>query len=132
MKSFQNTSLNLFSDEVAINFDVFRTLVVDGVGGNMEGSLIVAVEHSWVGVRKVKLSKKGEKPREFTASVGHTTVLGLGGGSRHGGLLLRLPREERRAEENAEAGDRSARVGALSPIRICESSQVKISLRGKK
>ena len=44
-----------FADEVEINLNMFRALVLDGVGGEVDGADVVAVDECAPGQQAVKL-----------------------------------------------------------------------------
>jgi hypothetical protein len=80
---------NVFTDEVDVQLDVLRALVMDGVLAHVDGGDVVAVGHSSAGNIAVKLMKELPEPDALGHSVGHNPVLGFHAGTRHRGLALR-------------------------------------------
>jgi hypothetical protein len=85
---------NAFPHEVEINLDVLGALVLDGVGGHVDGADVVAIDQRCAARRSMKLEEKLSEPRGLRNAVGHGAVLGFGAGA---GLLtvkIRQPSHE--------------------------------------
>ena len=65
------------ADEVKIHLDVLRTLVLDGVGGEVHGTHVVAVYDCRLVRRVSEFVKKLAKPARMGHCIDHHTVLCL-------------------------------------------------------
>jgi hypothetical protein len=71
---------NVFLDEVEVDLDMFHTLVLNGVGGEVDSADVVGVDESALGQRSMELLEELPEPTSF--SHGTRTgddVLALGG-----------------------------------------------------
>jgi hypothetical protein len=57
MQDANNSKGHLFSDEVKINLNVFGTLMLNGVGGHIDGVDVVTVNQSGLAQGCLQLSK---------------------------------------------------------------------------
>lgn len=55
MKRFDEAELYLFPNEMAVNFDVFSSLMIDRILGYVNGCLTITVQRSclWMGNKKI-------------------------------------------------------------------------------
>jgi len=107
-----------FADEVEVNFHVLGALVLDGVGGEVDGADVVAVDEAGGLQRLVQFLQELAKPGCLSNAVGNSPVFGLGAGPRDGGLALGGPRDEAVAEEDCIPGGGAMGVGAASPVGV--------------
>ena len=77
MQSLENPNLNLLSNDMTINLNMFGALMVDWVCCNVESSLVVTVKNSWPMMGYLQVVKKRQEPQNLTSSVGHGSVLGF-------------------------------------------------------
>ena len=77
MKNSNISDGDTLADEVEIDLDMLRALMLDGVGGEVDGPDIVAVDECTPGQRAVKLLKKLMEPVRLRHTVGNGTVLRL-------------------------------------------------------
>jgi hypothetical protein len=68
------TDDNAFPNEVEIDLDMLCALVLNGVGGEVDGADVVAVDESTLWQRSMELPE----PISFSYAVGHGTILSLG------------------------------------------------------
>jgi hypothetical protein len=63
MKRFDEAELNLFPNEMAVNFYVFSSLMIDQILGYVNGCLTITVQRSylWMGNKKILVKRKAIK-----------------------------------------------------------------------
>jgi hypothetical protein len=81
VKNANNSTCDLFADEVKIDLNMLRALVLDGVGGEVDGTDVVTEDQSARGQQAVELVEQLTEPSRFSHAVGHDAVLGLGAGA---------------------------------------------------
>jgi hypothetical protein len=70
---------DLLPNEVYVELDVLRAVMMDGVGGEVDGRDIVAKDNrGFVDDRTVKLAEQLREPTTFGDSIGHCAVFHLG------------------------------------------------------
>ena len=79
---------NLVPDEVEIEFNVLRALMLDWVASQIDDGDVVSVDQSGLLKRATELKKEIAEPRALGDNVGNTSVLCLGAGARHDRLTL--------------------------------------------
>ena len=94
MKNPNTSKGNLLAHEVNIELNMLRTAMMDGVGGEVDGGDVVAVDDGGLLNRTRELVKKLAKPGSLSNNVGHSAVLSLGARPRDGGLPLGRPRHQ--------------------------------------
>jgi len=85
------TNSNTLPHEVKINLNVLGALMLDGVGGHVDGADVVTIDQGSTPRRCMKLEEKLAQPSGFGNTISHSTVLCLCAGSRHSVLPLRRP-----------------------------------------
>jgi hypothetical protein len=90
---------------MAINLNVFGSLMKNRVGYNIKSCLIITEKKSSQGMSNLKISKQREQPSDFTSGNGHGSIVSLCRRSRDNGLLLGIPRNERIPQKNAKTCD---------------------------
>ena len=88
MKNVNSSTGDLFVDEVKIDLDMFRALVLDGVGGEVDDADVVAEDQGARGQRTVELLEQLAEPGRLIHAVCHGAVLGLGAGAGDDQLVL--------------------------------------------
>ena len=68
---------NQLADEVEINLDMLRALMLDGVGGEVHIADVVAVDEGAATKRLVELEEELAQPGRLSHAVRHGAVLGL-------------------------------------------------------
>ena len=89
MKNTDSPNGDPFPDEVEVNFHVLGALMLDGVGGEVDGADIVAVDETDGLQGLMKLVQELLQPGCLGNTVGNSPVFGLGAGPRDGVLALR-------------------------------------------
>ena len=69
-----------FPDEVKVDFHVLGTLMLNGVGGEVDGADVVAVDEAGRFQRMMQFLQKLPQPGGFGDAVGNCSVFGLGTG----------------------------------------------------
>jgi hypothetical protein len=93
-----------FADEVKIDLDMFRALVLDQVGGEVDDADVVSEDQGARGQWTVELLEQLTKPGR------HVPILGLGAGAGDDWLALRRPRDVAITEEHGIPRGGAARV----------------------
>jgi hypothetical protein len=68
---------NMLADKVKINLNMLGALVLNRVGGEVDGVDVIAVDQSGSRQRDVQLHKQSSKPTCLCHTVGHGAVLHL-------------------------------------------------------
>jgi hypothetical protein len=103
MKNSHISNGDTLADEVEVKLDMFRALVLDGVGGEVHDADVVAIDKSALCQHTVELLKQLTKQRRLGYAVSHNAVLGLDAGVVNDLLPLRGPRDKAVAEEHSVA-----------------------------
>jgi hypothetical protein len=85
---------NPLVDKVKIDLDMLRALVLDGVGGEVDGTDVVAENEGAPGQQIVELLEQLTEPGRLSHVVCHDTVLGLDAGAGDDRLALLRPGDE--------------------------------------
>jgi hypothetical protein len=72
------TDGNTFLDEVDVDLDMLRTLVLNEVDGEVDDADVVTVDKSALWQRSMELLEELPKPTSFGHAVGHGAILSLG------------------------------------------------------
>ena len=81
MKDTNITSGNPLSDEVEVDLDVLGALMLNGVGGHVDGADVVAVDQNSSTKGDVKFLEKLSQPRHLCNSIGDNAILSLSTGA---------------------------------------------------
>jgi hypothetical protein len=90
----ENTDLtddNLLSDEMKINLHMLCALMLNGVGGEVHDTDVVAIDESAVRWRGLELMQELAQPGDLNHTIGDGTVLGFGAGAGDDSLSLGRP-----------------------------------------
>jgi hypothetical protein len=109
---------NVLADKVKINLNMLGALVLHGVGGEVDGADVVAVDQSGPRQGAVQLHKQLTKPTRLCHAVGHGTVLRLSARTRDDVLTLRGPGDEVVTQEHRVVRSGPASVGTTGPISV--------------
>jgi hypothetical protein len=93
---------NALPDEVEVDFDMLRSLMLNWVRGQVHGADVVAVDDGGSTWSAVELVKKLSKPARFSYGVCDSSVFRFGGRARHRVLALGAPGDEVVADVHAE------------------------------
>jgi hypothetical protein len=107
-----------------INLNVLGPLVLNGVGGQVNGNNIIAVHNSGMLKRAMELVQQLTQPTRLGDSIGNRTILNLRTGSGNCCLMLGRPGNEIVPQEDVVPRGRTAGVGATSPINIKIYSEI--------
>jgi hypothetical protein len=69
---------NVFSNEVEVDLDMLHTLVLNWVGGEVDGTDIVVVDKSALWQQRMELLEELLEPTSFGHTIGHAAILSLG------------------------------------------------------
>jgi hypothetical protein len=84
-------STEFFTDKVAINVDMLRSFVKNGVGSNVKGCLIVTKEFHGLRMRNPERLKKHLEPKELTSGCCHSSIFSFSRRTGNRVLLLGSP-----------------------------------------
>jgi len=118
MKDADSSFSNTLPNKMKINLNMFGALMLDGIGGHVDGADVVAVNQGSPANRRVQLNQKLAQPRNFCNSMGDSSVFGVSTGMRNSNLAFGEPGDEIVTKEDSIAGSRLASVRAASPISI--------------
>jgi len=110
--------------KVQVNLHMLRSLMLNGVGEEIHGVGIVAVDERALGERAMELSQELSKPGRLRHAVSDSTVLRLGTGAVDNRLLLGRPGDQVAAQEDGVAGGGATSVPAASPVSVCVDHQL--------
>jgi hypothetical protein len=82
---------NTLADEVEVELDMLRALVLDGVGGEVHDVDVVIADKCAPRQQTMELLEQLTRPCCLDDAVSHNTVLGLGAGAGYDWLPLRRP-----------------------------------------
>ena len=88
MKNTDSADGDPFTDKVKVNLHVLGTLMLDGVGGEVDGADVVAVDKGGGLHGLVEFLKELLQPGDFSNPIRNCPILGLGTGPRDSGLAL--------------------------------------------
>jgi hypothetical protein len=116
---------NTLADKAKINLNMLGALVLNGVGGEVDGADVVTVDQSGPRQGAVQLHKQLLKPTRLCQAVGHGAVLHLSARTRDDALMLRGPGDEVVAQEHCVAQSGPTSVGTTSPVIISVDDEVR-------
>jgi hypothetical protein len=91
---------NTFPNEVEVDLDMLRTLMLNEVSGEVDGVDAVAVDESALRQRSIELLEELPKPTSFSHAVRHGALLSLSARSGDDVLALGGPGDEVVDEEH--------------------------------
>jgi hypothetical protein len=94
MEDADLTDDNLLSNEMKINLHMLRALMLDGVGGEVHDTDVVAVDESAARWRSMELMQELAQPGGLSHTIGDCTVLGFGVGAGDDSLPLGRPGDQ--------------------------------------
>jgi hypothetical protein len=86
MEGTDLTDGSLLSDKMKINLHMLRALMLNGVGGEVHGANVVAVDESAPRRRSLELMQELTQPGCLSHTIGHGVVLGFRIGAGDDGL----------------------------------------------
>ena len=81
MKNTNITNGDPFADEVEMNLDMLGSLMLNRIGGHVDGADVVTIHQRSSAKRGMKLLKQLAQPSSLSDTVGHGAILSLGTGS---------------------------------------------------
>jgi len=112
MKDADSSFSNTLPNKMKINLNMFGALMLDGIGGHVDGADVVAVNQGSPANRCMQLNQKLAQPRNLCNSIGDSSVFGLSTGTQNCSLAFGGPGED------SITGSRLASVRAASPISV--------------
>jgi hypothetical protein len=97
------TDGNAFPNEVEVDLNILRTLMLNGVGGEVDGTDVVTIDESVVWQRSMEHLNELSEPTSFSHVVGHGAILSLGARLGDDVLALGVPGDKVIAEEHSVA-----------------------------
>ena len=91
MKNPNLTERHLLTNEVDVDIDVLCAAMLDRVTGHVNSTDVITEDNSRGRKGTMKLKKKLAKPAALSHSMSHRSVLRLGTGERHRGLVFGGP-----------------------------------------
>jgi hypothetical protein len=115
---------NLLLDDMKINLHMLHVLMLNGVGGEVHGADVVAVDESAARWRSLEPMQELAQPGGLSHTIGDGTVLGFGVGAGDDSLSLGRLGDQVVPEEHdiAQHGAMSVRAG--SPVGVGVDDQV--------
>ena len=89
MKNTDSTKSDTLTDEVEVDFHVLGALVLNWVGGEVDGADIVTVDEGGRLQRVMQLLEKLLQPGSFSNAISNSAILGFSAGPGDGRLPLR-------------------------------------------
>ena len=99
-----NAIANMLTDEMAIDLNVFGTIMEDIIVSNLYATAIVTMKGSSTGMRNTHVRKQPSKPNELLRRISESTVLSLSAKTSNNRLFLASPRTKRSYEETNGSG----------------------------
>jgi hypothetical protein len=93
------TDGNTFLDEVEVNLNMLSTLVLNGVGREVDGTEVIVVDESALRQRSMELLEELSEPMSLSHAIGHDAILSLGARLGDNVLTLGRPGDDVVAEE---------------------------------
>ena len=103
--------------EVQVNLHMLCPLMLNGVGGEIHGADVVAVDERALGERAVELRQELSEPGRLHHAVSDSPLLRLGTGAGDNRLPLGRPEDQVAAQKDGVAGSGAASVRTASPVR---------------
>jgi hypothetical protein len=122
------TEVDSFSDEVQVDLNMFGSLMLDRVGGEINSNDIIAINHCSTTKWATKLYQKLAQLAGFDDSIRDSSIFRLCTGPRHCRLTLGRPGDEIVPEEHRITRGGFVCVRTVRPICIGVDSE--ISWRG--
>ena len=101
-----------------VDLHVLRPLILNGVGGDIHGADVVAVDKRALGERAVELRQELSEPGRLRHAISDSPVLRLSTGTGDNRLPLGRPGDKVTAQEDGIAGSGAASVRTTSLVSI--------------
>jgi hypothetical protein len=116
---------NLLSDKMKINLHMLGALMLNGVGGEVHGVDVVAVDKGASIRRSLELVEQLSQPSGLSHAVGNGTILGLSARAGDDGLPLGQPGNQVVPQEHCIAWRRAVSVWTIDPISVRVDDEVR-------
>jgi hypothetical protein len=126
MEDADLTDGNLLSDKMKINLHMLCALMLNGVGGEVHGTDVVAVDESAARRRSLELMQELAQPGGLSHTIGDDTVLGFGARAGDDSLPLGRLGDQVVPEEHGIARRGATSVRAASPVGVGVDDQVRV------
>jgi hypothetical protein len=103
---------------------MFGSLMLDQVGGEVDGTNVITIDHGGTVKRMTELLQELAQPAGFSNTIRHSPILCLSAGPGHCRLALGRPGDEIVPEEHRIARGRLARVRTSRTISIRVDSKI--------
>jgi len=123
-RTAHGTHSYLLTNEVKIDLDMLRSLMLNWVGGHVDRTDVVAVDKYGAAKRSVKLVKKLTEPGSLSNTIGHGAILSFITGTGDGVLTLGRPRDQVITKEHSIARGGLASIRTTSPVSIRVDHQI--------
>jgi hypothetical protein len=110
---------------VEVDLDMIYTLVLNGVGEEVDGADVITVDESDLLQWSMELLEELPEPTSFGHTICHDVILSLGARSGDDILALGGPEDEVVAEEHNVVRGGPARIRATRLVRICVDYQLR-------
>jgi hypothetical protein len=114
----KNTNKNPLPDEVKINLDMLRSLMLNRVGGHVDSANVVNTHQRSSVKRGVDLLQQLAQPCSLSDTVGHSVILSLDAGFGDSVLTLEGPGDEVVTEKHSIGRGGLSRIRTTGPISI--------------
>jgi hypothetical protein len=94
MQDAEITNGNTLADEVEVNLNMLRALMLNRVGGHIDGAAVITIYQSGTVKRSMKLLEELVQPCRFGDPVSHCAILCFSTGSSYSSLTLGGPGDE--------------------------------------
>ena len=131
MKNSKITNGNPLPDEVEINLNMLGSLMLNRVGGHVDGADVVAVDQRNTPRRCMKLNEKLAQPSGFCNAISHCAMLSFGTGLGDCILPLRRPGNQVVPEKNRITQCGFASIRTACPVGVGVHSQLTLRRRSK-
>ena len=109
---------NPVAHEVQVNLHMLHPLMLNGVGGEIHGADVIAVDERALGERAVERRQELSEPGRLRHTVSDSPVLRLNAGAGDNGLPLGRPGDKVAAQKDIVAGSGASRVRTTSPVSV--------------
>ena len=118
MKNLNIPNGDALANEVEIDLDMLRVLMLDGAGGEVDRADVVAVDEGTPDEGAVQLLEELAEPAGLSHAVGHSAVLGLGTRAGDDRLPLGRPGDEVVTKEHSVSESGPTCVRATRPVSV--------------
>jgi hypothetical protein len=118
MEDADLTDGNLLSDKMKINLHMLRALMLNGVGGEVHGVDVVAVDESAARWWSLEIMQELAQPGGLNHTIGDGTVLGFDVGERDNSLPIGRLGNQVVPEEHSIARSGATSVRVASPVSV--------------